>query len=364
MKLNVLLDESRFIVSPDRPGAPLMFPPLEFGNVIPIELHAWQKTPFGGVAAVDISSYEISLLVGPPNTRPTLGFWEVTTTAGTSPQIAARATAEDVAAALADAFGPVTVEGGNGSYLVTVDAAGVWALPSATFQGNTLSGVIIMQITPGTATTSAQYRMEVLEVAPARIVPANWDAGSTTAVNTLAQVDGLLWRLTLDPNVNAGFFSLTVDGEDTDFLSVLSGAYQIQVALAAAGKTAQVEPDGIGGFFIVFAAEVTAASVGGTTVILPFQEANLDLTSTGIRELLDGLQFTPVKVSVMLVKDGVTETVASTDMVLQMPINQPATITIDAPQMAGITFAISDDGAYMHTYINGELTYDIPLNQP
>lgn len=364
MRLNLLQSENRFIVSPDRPDSPLKFAPLMFGDIRTVQLCVFDKAQNGSLYAVDVDSYEITLLVGPPNTRPSLGFWQLETATGTSPQIASRATKEEVATALGSAFGPVTVEGGEGSYIVTVDAVGIWALPTATFQGNTLSDVLVFQITPGTAETSAQYRIEVLEVAPARVIPADWAAGSTTPTNTLTLVSGRLWQLTLDPEAYGGFFTITVDGVTTAFISVLTGSLDIQIALCNAGRTAVVQPNGVGGFFILFLNTVAVASVGGNTVILPFQEGVLDLTSTGIRELLDGLQFAPVKLAVKLVKDGETVTAAIGDFMLQMPINQPATIEIDAPQMAGLTFAISDDQAYMHVYQNGTWLYDIPLNTP
>lgn len=364
MRLNLLKSESRFIVSPDRPDAPLKSPPLFFGDETPVQLCVFDKASDGSLYAVDVSSYEVTLLVGPPNTRPTLGFWQLTTTLGTSPQIASRASKEDVETALGSAFGPVTVEGSEGSYIVTVDAVGIWVLPTATFQGNTLSDVLVFEITPGTAETSAQYRVEVLEVAPARIIPASWAVGNTTPASTITLVSGKLWQLTLDPAINGGFFTITVDGTETGFISALTGSYDIQIALCAAGKAAVVQPNGIGGFFILFVNTVAACTVGGSTVILPFLDAVLDLTGTGIRELLDGLQFAPVKVSVQLVADGETITAASGDFMLQMPINQPATIEIDSPQMAGLSFAISNDQAYMHVYQNGTLLYDIPLNAP
>lgn len=365
MKLNALFGESRFIVGPGQADAPLFLPPLEFGNVLPMELRAWKKAADGTLYAVDLADYQISLLLGKANSRPTLGFWQLTTTAGTSLSMASRATAEEVQTALqGGAFTACTVEGGNGSYIVTLDSGGVWTLPTATFQGNTLSNVLVFEITPGTTETPAQYRIEVLEVAPARTVPANWTAGSTTPVSTFTQISGTLWQLVLDPAVDNGFFTLVVDGDETEFIDFAGGAYSISVALAAANKSATVNPNGTGGYWVKFEDTVALASVGGNLVILPFSEGNLDLTGSGVRELLDGLQFNDVNLTVLLVKDGQTETVASAMVMLTMPINQPATITIDAPQMAGLTFAISTDESYLEVYQNGELIGTVPLNAP
>ncbi len=364
MKLNILLPENRFIVSEGRPDAPVYLPPLTFGDVIPIELRAWRKTQSGDLAAVDLADYQISLWVGKPNQRPTLGFWQLTTVFGASRAIPVRASNEEVATALGDTFGEVTVTGGNGSYIVTLVAVGVWALPTATFQGNTLSSVLVFEITPGTTETPAQYRVEVLEVAPARVIPENWTEGDTDPVSTFTQTSGKLWELVLSEFADNGFFTLVVDDTETDFIDFSADAYNIAVALAAIGETATVVPNGTGGFWVKFADVVTTATVGGNLVILPFSEGNLDLTSTGVRELLDGLQFNSAKLSVLLVKDGQTITAASIDAMLQMPVNQPATISIDSPQMAGLSFAVSDDGAYLHVYENGEWLYDIPLNAP
>lgn len=365
MKLDALISEGRFIVSPGRADAPLFLPPVTFGNVLPIELRMWEKDATGSLIAVDPAGYEKYLLVGAPNSRPALGFWQLTTTAGTSLSIASHASAEQVMVALliGGAFpASTTVTGGNGSYIVTLASVGIWALPTATFQGNTLSNVLVFQITPGTATTPAQYRIEVLEVAPARIVPANWSAGDTTPVSTFTQIAGRLWQLVLSSSADNGFFTLTVDGDTTDFVSFNDGAYAISVALAAIGKDAEVIPTNQGGYWVKFAADVTTVSVGGNLVILPFAMGNLDLSSTGIRELLDGLQFASVKLTLLLVKDGTTVSAATADAMLQMPVNQPTTITIDAPLMAGLTFAISDDEAYLLVYQNGELIGEVALN--
>lgn len=365
MRLDALIGQTRFIVGPGRQDTPLAFPPLEFGNVIPVDLHMWRESADGSLVAVDLSTYQITLLLGKANSRAALGFWQLTTTAGTSLAITSRAEKEAVQTALQHgAFTACIVEGGNGSYIVTLARPGIWALPSATFQGNTLSNVLVFQITPGTATTPAQYRVEVLEVAPARIIPANWSAGDTTPVNTFTQTSGRLWSLVLSPFVDNGFFTLTVDGTTTDFVDFSGGSYSIALALAAAGKPANVIPNGSGGYWVKFLVNVTAASVGGELVILPFSQGNLDLTSTGVRELLDGLQFTDVKLAVILVKDGQTGTVASADVMLTMPVNQPAMITIDAPQMAGLTFAISDNETHLLVYQNGVLIGSVPLEAP
>lgn len=367
MRLDALIGgrQSRFITGPGQLDTPLALPLLEFGNVLPIDLHAWKESTDGSLVAVDLDTYQISLLVGKPNSRAALGFWKLTTTAGTSGYMRARATNEDVQWALQQgAFTACTVEGGNGSYIVTLAQPGIWALPTATFYGNTLSNVLVFEITPGTATTPAQYRIGVLEVAPARVIPADWSAGNTTPTNTFTQTSGRLWSLVLSSFVDNGFFTLTVDGVTTDFVNFNGGAYGIARALAVAGKPAQAVPNGNGGYWVSFAVNVAAASVGGNLIILPFSQGNLDLTSTGVRELLDGLQFTDVKLALTLVKDGQTITAASTDVVLTMPINQPATITIDAPQMAGLSFSISSDGAYMLVYRNGELIAQTALNAP
>lgn len=365
MNLNILQDKGRFIVSSSRLDSPLQIAPFIFGDLVPIELHSYRETARGTLIAVDLASYQITLQLGPSNVRPSLGFWQLSTTEGTTPFISSRAYPEEVERAMRDAFGSnVEVEGGQGSYVVTVGSAGVWALPTATFQGATLSDVVIFQISPGTATTPAQYRIEVLEVAPARIIPDDWTAGDVTPSNSFTQTNGKLWHLVLDTAIDNGFFTLTIDAVTTGFISPLAGSYDIEIALSEAGKPAQVEDDGTGGFWVSFVSTVTAASVGGNLVILPFSEGVLDLTGSGVRELLDGLQSVPVKLSVVLVKDGQTITAASADVMLEMPINQPAVITIDAPQMAGLTFAISDDGAYMRVYQSGNLISEVLLNSP
>ena len=362
MNLNILEDEGRFIVDPARVDTPLAIPPFLFGDVKPISLHCYRKTG-RGLVAVDLADYQITLRLGPPNVRPSLGFWQLSTTEGSSPFISARANAQEVQDAMQAAFGANTVEGGQGSYVVTVGGAGIWTLPTATFHGATLSDVLVFQISSGTVTTPAQYRVELLEVAPARVIPDDWTAGNTTPSNSFTQTSGKLWHLVIDTAINNGFFTLTIDGVTTGFISCFAGAYDIEIALSEASKPANAQADGSGGFWVSFVSTVTVATIGGNLVILPFSEGVLDLSGSGLRELLDGEQFAPVKLSVVIVKDGQTVTAASADAILQMPINQPAVIEVDSPQMAGISFAIGEDG-YMHVYQNGTLLADIPLNNP
>lgn len=345
MNLDLLNGENRFIISPDRPESPLAFPPLEFGSVIPVKLRVFEKG-LSGLVAVDPSTYSVKLLVGTPNIRPTLGFWWISTTSGTSAVLNSRATKEDVAGALALAFGPVTVDGADGSYIVTVNAPGVWETPVSSFDGVTISSVPVFENTPGTATTSAQYRIEVLEVAPAGISTENWTAGNTSPESSFTQIQGRLWQLTIGRCADAGFFTLTIDGDTTEFISIFAGAYQIEMVLSVAGKPAQVQPDGVGGFYVMFSVDVALASIGGHVVAFPSVEGSLDLTSPGVRELLDGKQFTPVALTVVLSKNGQSDSF-STNLILQMPINQsapPRYLTEDAGDSRYLHFLPSVTG--------------------
>lgn len=366
LQLNVLEGQGRFIVNSSRQDAPLNFPPLFFGDSIPVELRSFRKSVSGELVAVDLTDYEITLSVGPSNVRPELGFWQLTTITGTSMPIASRASANDVQEALVWAFGPglASVSGSQGSYVITLSQPGIWTLPTVSFQGNTLSGVILTQITPGTTTTPAQYRVEVLEVAPARIIPADWSPGDQTPVNNFTQVSGRLWKLEIDWTVSSGFFTLTIDGVTTGFLPYNADAFAVQIALIAIGKTALVQNASYGALYISFGLDVVAASVNSQLDIAPFKSGVLDLNSTGIRELLNGVQFTSVKLAVSLLLGGQVITAASADFILQMPINQPGIVVVDSPTMAGLSLAFSEDGAYLLTYQNGALVGGAPLAGP
>lgn len=334
MKLNALLDENRFILSPDRPDTAFTLPPLIFGDTEPVTLRGFTRG-MNGLVAVDPASYEVNLVVGTPNARPTLGFWWLTTTAGDSMPIASRASAEDVASALVFAFGPVTVEGDEGEYIVTVTNPGVWATPTPSYTGSSVSGVEVFENTPGTATTSAQYRITVQEAAPASIATDAWSAG-TQPVSTFAQVSGRLWQLNLGTPVDGGFFTLTIDGVTTEFIPVTAGGYQIETVLSVAGKPAQVQSDGVGGFYVMFAEDVTAASVGGHVVAFPYSTGQLALNSPALRELLDGQQFSPVTLSVSFA-EGEQSSTCSANALLQMPIGASVSSQPPTPGVAGQT---------------------------
>lgn len=361
MRLNILENNGTFIPSLDRADAPFTLPPFFFGDAVPVELYMYRRDNLGNFTAVDLSSYQVSLQLGRANERPTLGFWTLTTTSGTSRPIASRANRFEVQEALKWAFGENTVEGGQGSYIVTLRDAGVWATPTAQFQGATLSDVLVFELSPGTADTPAQYRIEVLEVAPGRIPPDQWAVGSTTINNTLTG-SGDMWTLTIDPKATSGFYKLTVDSANTAFIEYNAGPFEIGNALAKIGHPAKVQRNNLGQFNILFASPVTTFTVdAGNLSADPYITGTMGLATTGLRELLDGVKWSPVELSVKVTKNNQVITVASTGCMLKMPINQPATIDIDTPSNSGITVNVSEDGSYLLVIRDGNILGEVPL---
>lgn len=363
MRLNILEDKGAFIPSLGRADAPFTLPPFFFGDAIPIELFMYRRSSQNSAdfVAVDLSSYQVSLQLGKANERPTLGFWTLTTTAGTSRTIASRADKFAVQDALKWAFGENTVEGGEGSYIVTLRDAGVWETPTAQFQGATLSDVLVFELSPGTSTTPAQYRIEVLEVAPGRIPPDEWSAGDTTISNSLTG-SGNLWTLTIDPKATSGFYKLAVNSTSTAFIDFNAGPFEISNALAGISYPCRVQRNSLGQFLILFDSPVTTFAVDpGNLTADPFVKGVMGLSSTGVRELLDGVKWAPVELLVKVSKDNQVITVASVSCMLKMPINQPAVINIDTPSNSGITVNVSEDGSYLLVIRDGNILGEIPL---
>lgn len=366
MRLNILENENTFIASTSRADSPFTLPPMYFGDAVPIELYLYRRSPNDRnyFTSVDLSTYDISLELGSSNQTPSLGFWTVTTAQGTSSPIASRATASEVQQVLSNVFRYPTVEGGAGSYVMTLKENGVQPLPTAAFQGNTLSAVLVFEITPGTATTPAQYRFEVLEVAPARVPPIDWADGDTTLNNTVVG-SGKLWTLSIDEKAVFGFFYLTVNGTQTALLEVNAGILDIVLGLTALGHPCKIQRSPSGELLIAFNSDISTLTIGAENLKAdPYQVGRIGLSSTGVRELLDGVKWTTVELSVKISKSADVITVASMPLHLKMPTNQPAVINIDTPSNSGLTISISPDGAYLEIIQDGQIINTVPLLPP
>lgn len=366
MRLTVLQSENRIVPSIARTEAPLSLPAFEFGDNLPIELQCYQRSIQNPslFTLINLSEYDVTLNIGYPNVRALLGFWTITNANGTTEAIPSRADKYTVRDKLKNIFGNLDVEGGQGSYIVTLENPGVWATPTADFQGATLSEVLVFELSPGTATTPAQYRIEVLEVAPARIPSVDWSNGDTAIVNSLTG-SGALWELILDQRIDVGFYTLTVNSFQTARLSSNDGPFEIQNALAMTGHSCRVQRSATGSFMICFDASVSTFTISnGNLRISPFIKGNLDMSSTGIREMLDGVEWCAAELQIKIAQNANIITVASAPIIVKMPINQPATINIDTPSNSGLIFTISPDESYLEIIQAGNVIAEVPLLPP
>lgn len=351
LRLRALLDEGRFIVSTARPDAALKLPPLVYGDVVNVELSAYRRSQADGndFAVVDLTGYDISLAVGPSNSRPSLGFWTLTFASGTSAPIAAGATAAEVSAIISPltgvvSAGGITVTGDPGDWVFSFSLAGVQTVGTIIFQGSTTVTATITELTPGTSTTPAQWRVQLMESAPAGITPDAWTSGSTTPASTVTG-SGAIWRLNLDPAATTGFFTLTANGLTTGYLALSASALEIKTALELIASSCQVIPSATGGFIIAFAASTTLTINDSLLTVPPTKTALLNLSTPGIREMLDGAAFTPAEMTVTLT-DGTSQTTSAiVGVMLKMPVAAPAASTFPVYQRTAFLPLTSYTGA-------------------
>jgi hypothetical protein len=334
LRLRALLDEGRFIFSDSRPDAVVTLPPLVYGDVVPVELSAYRRSQHDRSAlyAVDLTGYDIRLAVGPPNARPSLGYWYLTWNAAVSMPIPADATAAQVLALLSfmtplTTAGGVTVTGDPGDLVISFKLPGEQSAATVTFEGATTVTATLTALSNGDTSTPAQWRVQLMESAPAGITPDAWTSGSTTPASAVSG-SGQIWSLVLDPAATSGFFTLTANGTTTAYLSLFSTTLQIQTALEMINAPCLVMDRKTGGLLIAFSASTTLTIHDSQLQIVPTKTAFLNLSTPGIRELLDGASFIPAELTVTLSDESQQVTSAIMAVMLKMPVATPAASTI------------------------------------
>lgn len=338
LRLCALLDEGRFIPSPARPDSVVKLPPLVYGDVLPVELTAYRRSLADSSVfqAVDLTGYDISLSVGKANSRPVLGFWALTFNGDTSPPISAMATAAEVSAIISPmtgivGAGGITVTGDPGDWIFSFSLAGEQTVATIGFQGSTTVTGQITEETSGTETTPAQWRVQLMESAPAGIVPDAWTSGSTTPASTVTGADEV-WRVNLDPAAVGGFFRLTANTGTTGYLPLSASPLEIKTALELVSAPCQVIPSAIGGVIIAFASAKTLTIDDSLLIIPPSKTAFLNLSTPGIREMLNGLTFTPVELSLTIADGSSQVTSAIIGATVKMPVSAPSASTFPVYQ--------------------------------
>jgi hypothetical protein len=327
LKLRMLLDEGRFIVSPARPDAVLNLPPLVYGDVLPVELSGYQRSQADGsfFDAVDLSGYDIQLAVGDPNSRPSLGFAYVTWDTTISQPIPAGATAAETQALIP--WPEIEVTGDPGDWIFSVKTAGEQTAPTVTFEGSTTVTASVTTITDGTESTPAQWRVQLMESAPAGITADAWSSGTTTPDGTVTG-SGAIWTVKLAPACTSGFWRLTANGTTTGYLPLTASTLEVKTALEMIGAPCQVMRGTSGGYLIAFAASTTLTLDESQLQIPPTKTAFLNLSTPGIREMLDGATFAPAELTVSLLSESQQVTTAIVGVHLKMPVATPAASSI------------------------------------
>jgi hypothetical protein len=316
--LRVVLNEGRFIADTSRPDNAPEIQPLTFGDKVAFKIEAYKRAQSDASVfqSVDISSFTTALIVGESNQRPSIGFYTISGISGAFPALA---TAADVEAATPD----YTFEGEPGDLIMVASSNGAQSAPTVTYAGSLTVAATVTQITPGTTTTPASWRIELLQSAPA--VCSSWSAGSTSPASAITNPASKIFWLQLDPNARGGFYSLVCGGFTTGLISLFASAYDVQNALQASGApgngaSVQTHPDG--GFLISVQSSGTTLTVSDATLNIPRNiTGQLDLSGVGVRALLDGAQFVGTALA-LRIADASTNVIteANAPIILQMPI--------------------------------------------
>lgn len=298
LSLHALFDTGQFVATPLQPDSPFRSAALVYGDTVPVRLFGWrQLLPGAALTAMDLSPYYVELTLGQSFERPTTGFWNIDFGDGVSSPIPTSYEAAQVQTLLGTMF--VTVTGSPGDYLLTAVGTGEKEVPVVTFSGDLSVTVKVTTIFAGDLVTPAQWRVELLEAAPAKISFDEWTTGSTVAECTAENLGGGVHRVTIDKLAFSGFFRLTLGGtQTTQVIPVGASPADVMAALRVQplGENAVVKPDIKGTYLIVLASSATTLSVDGSLLEVPSSLiGTLDLTTPGVRELL--VNGNPVRVN-------------------------------------------------------------------
>ncbi len=320
--LRIVLSENRFITDISTPDAPLQIPPFTFGDVLPIKLEGYQRSlsDASQFSSVDLHSLNVSLFIGSPNQRPSIGLWTIDFGSGVLPALHAQAKFYEVQNVVGVAY---IVEGTPGDFIITAIANGVKADPTVAYEGSLDVEATLTVINAGTSSTPASWRVELIESAPA--VCEDWTAGSVTPTSTITNPVSKIFWVTLDPDARGGFFTLTCGGAPTGPLSLFISPTDLQYALrftGTGGNGAQVQRHPNGGFLITLYSGSTTLTLSDTLLVIPANiTGQMDLAGDGVRALLDGAKFVGLSI-VARISDGggnlVSEAIAP--IILQMPV--------------------------------------------
>lgn len=346
--------QGRFISSPGTPERDFALNPLAYGDKVPVRVFAWNTLPMqpGQLQSCDLSPFYVELTVGSRNEFPSLGFFTIAFDGG---QASSPINVNWMAAQVQNLLGTasVTVTGVPGNLIFTSVNTGARTTPVVAFSGNVDATPLVTEISGGSATTLAQWRVEIPEVAPASIPVDGWTVGSTTPESTAEAIPGTsdqVWRVTIDPNASTGFFRLNVNGVLTPFVPLGSSPSDVQniVRTVPGGNGAFVSTGSYSActYVISFATTVTLEVSSAGLVVPTSLLGTLDLSTDGIRDLL-GESVAADAYLTLSVYDVATEsllTYAQSPVVVVMPVSRP-TDHSGTPDLARMAFIYLPDMA-------------------
>jgi len=304
LPLRILMTEGRFIVHPLTPDSPVKLPPLFAGDVVPVRLMGYERSNLDGskLLAVNMIDLNTLLSLGDPGRKPDVGFWNLTFDGVTSSAIQAGWGAGDVQTALNVSTGiGAIVTGTPCDFILTRTGLGMKTAPVVAYFGEINATVNVAVINEGDAETPAQWRVTIL--ADSVAFTSNWSAGSTTASSTVDTLGSGVFQVNLDANAETGYFVLVVNGISTDPISIFASVAEVQNAIAATGSLAiraVVTPAQQNGFIVALPASPTPTLTINSSLmqIPPSLIGSLDLTGAGVTEILDGVAFETVDMTV------------------------------------------------------------------
>jgi hypothetical protein len=311
---------------------------------VTLRVRLMDRTITGDYVDSTANPVTITAAVGPVQGYPVRGFFQLSTTTGTSAQIAYNAATSAVASAVSAVAGNVTVEAwgsGGSAWLVTAATANT----ALSFSGVTVSLFPASQIRVSTlqAPASGVTAAQVVELCRTAAVSTSvFSTASTANVVTLSLLqDGSTtrnetYRLLIGSDAVGGFYSLSFDGNTSAAVSLGASSSQLQTALQAvsglSGKVSVSELDGGGGHMISFVGTLGLTNI--TTALLldiggvqfaTFRTGTLTMTGLNLEQLFidAGANTATAMLEVQVQADGTPGTFIQQEITLRRDLVLP-----------------------------------------
>lgn len=305
-------------------------PTLTRNDTINVRLRLMERDATGVARDVDSTGTTFTFAIGSLDSAPVAGSFKLSTTTGTSGEIAYNAATSAVATAVSAIAGNVTVAtyGSSGSaWLITAATANsALSFSGVTFSLFPSSTVrITTRQTPASGVTAAQ----VLELVRLPAVSAgSFSAAATANVVTLALLQNgatspaanEIYKLTIGNDAMGGTYSLAYGDTASSAIAYNATPSQVQTALAAVTGvgTGNVSVATAGASYIItFIGDLGSVNVttaltlnAGGIQYIPFREATVTLSSASLDQVFleaSGANPTPT-LEIQVVQAGSTRT--------------------------------------------------------